>query len=165
MHRSTYDKCGIFVNKYLDPNKELNILDVGSLNENGSYDNLFFNQKWLYEGCDIIPGANVNFVMLDKFTIPRKDESYDVVISGQTMEHVDFFWVWIRELTRVLKKDGLLFLTAPGNGPVHRSPIDCWRFHPDGMIALAEWSDLEVLESYMTTENEWWDCVLIAKKK
>ena len=154
---------GYFVNKYLDPNKELRILDVGSYDQNGSYRNYFFNPKWKYEGCDIAMGPNVDFVM-DPYSINKDGEVYDVVISGQTMEHVEYFWVWIEELTRVLKKGGLIIIIAPGGGPIHNAPIDCWRFHPDGMEALARWADLESLETFIDENSEWRDCFLIAKK-
>lgn len=154
---------GYFVNKYLDPDRKLRILDVGSLNQNGSYRNYFVSSHWDYEGCDIVVGPNVDFIMAP-YKIDRKSGTYDVIISGQTMEHVEFFWEWIQTLYRVLKPGGLLVLIAPGSGPVHEAPVDCWRFHPDGMKALAKWAKLEVLESFMDQNTEWWDCTLIARK-
>jgi len=163
MHASSYEKCGKFVSGYLNAIQPLKILDVGSSGHTGTYKELFNNPLWTYEGTDIHPGPNVDFVMA-QYIIPVERDTYDVVISGQTMEHVEYFWLWIKELVRVLKPGGILFLTTPGSGPIHRDPIDCWRFHVDGMYVLAKWAELHVLESYMTQENDWWDCVLIATK-
>lgn len=163
MHQNSYDIMGYFVNKYLNSKVTTRILDVGSYDQNGSYRNHFFYPKWIYEGCDISMGPNVDFTM-GEYSIDKKSGYYDVVISGQTMEHVEYFWEWIKPLRRVLKPGGLLILIAPGSGQIHRAPLDCWRFHPDGMRALAKWADLEVLECFMDQNTEWWDCTLIAKK-
>lgn len=152
-----------FVNRYLDPTKELKILDVGASGHTGTYKDLFLSINWKYEGTDIHSGPNVDFVM-EQYWIPRDTSTYDVVVSGQTLEHVEYFWNWAAELVRVLKPGGLLCLIAPGGGPIHRDPLDCWRIHPDGMDVLAKWCMIEKLESYMTYENEWQDCILIARK-
>jgi SAM-dependent methyltransferase len=164
MHQSSYEKMDMLVSKYLDPKKETSILDVGSFDGNGSYRDIFTKcPNFKYEGCDIVDGPNVDFVIL-QYDIPKPDETYDVVISGQTMEHVEFFWNWIIELERVLKKGGLLILIVPSGGPIHRHPVDCWRFNPDGLLAVAKWANIEPLEVNIDLESEWKDCYLVAKK-
>lgn len=163
MHLSSYTKMGDFVAKYIPTIVGLKVLDVGSLSTNGNYKNYFTHRECIYEGTDIVFGNNVDFLMEGDYKIPRDDDTYDVVISGQAMEHVEWFWEWIMELKRVLKPGGLLYIAAPGSGPLH-DKRDCWRFHPDGMRALADWADLKLLETFMTQENEWWDCCLICKK-
>ena len=45
------------------------------------------------------------------------------------------------------KPGGLIFAVAPGTGPVHRYPYDCWRFYPDAWAALASYVGLELVES------------------
>jgi SAM-dependent methyltransferase len=72
--------------------------------------------------------------------------SVDVVVSGQTFEHVPFVWVSMIEIARVLRPCGHAFVTAPSRGHVHGGQ-DCWRFYPDGMRALAAWSGLELRET------------------
>ena len=68
-----------------------------------------------------------------------RSNSADVVISGQTFEHIPFIWASIMEISRVLKPGGHAFIIAPSRGHIHNVQ-DCWRFYPDGMRALAAWS-------------------------
>jgi len=164
MHQSSYQKMEAFVSKYLDPNKELKILEMGSYDVNGTYKDLFLKPNWTYEGCDIAPGPNVDIVMSDLYKIPLPDGSYDVVVSGSTLEHVEYFWVWIKEVARLVRPGGLMCHIAPGTGATHPTPVDCWRFRTDGMIVLAKWIDFEVLEAYTDPNNYWWDCTLVCRK-
>ena len=139
----------------------LKILDVGSRVLNGKrigcYKDVF--SGWSYLGVDIIDGINVDIVVPDcKF--PFEDETFDIVISGQTFEHVETPWLLIVEMARVLKKDGIMCIIAPNSGGEHKFPFDTYRYFPDGFKALAKWGGLEVLQVQMEGE----DTYLIAKK-
>lgn len=175
MHKTSIYNMTQFVQNYLSEftNKEISILDIGSQDVNGTYKYLFDNPKWKYYGLDIVAGENVNIVVKDIYRWKEiKNQSFDVVISGQALEHVEFFWITMLEIARVLKNNGLLCLIVPSSGPEHRYPKDCWRFFPDGLKALANYSYLETIEAYNCWENfvidgevnEWKDSVLIAKK-
>jgi SAM-dependent methyltransferase len=157
-------KC--FVEKHLDKKSELKILDLGSQivdKSHKSYKSLCA-ENWHYDGCDIESGTNVNVVMSGPYTIPKPDDYYDVIISGQAFEHIEFFWMTFLELARILKPGGLMCVIAPGTGPVHNCPIDCWRYHPDGMKAICKWINFELIDADMNLGNYWWDCTLIMKK-
>lgn len=158
-----------FVEKNL-PDKKLNILDLGSKvikgqEALGSYRQFIDNNKWKYTGADTDSGVNVDVVLYEQYKFPFKDEAFDVVISGQTLEHIEYPWVWMRELARVLKKGGLCCIVAPAVIHEHKYPIDTYRYYPDGMRALAKWSGLEPIEvkrSVATRKME--DTYLVAKK-
>jgi len=133
------------------PDKELRILDVGSRvvdgqERFGSYRQLFINKKWQYTGTDIVPGNNVDIVM-EQYKIPFPDGYFDVVISGQTLEHVEFPWELVKEMARVMKKGGTMVIIAPAKIGIHRFPIDAYRFYPDGMVALCKWAGLAPVKS------------------
>jgi len=155
-----------FVEKYLDKNTPIRILDVGSREvvNSGTYKQYFNNDKWEYVGADIEAGDNVDLVMSNPYVIPVPDNSFDVIISGQTLEHVKFFWLTLTEISKKLKPGGMLCIIVPSTGQVHRFPVDCWRFYEDGMISMAEWMGLEVLVARVDDQSEWMDAVLIAKK-
>ena len=74
-------------------------------------------------------------------------DAYDIVLSGQVIEHVRKIWLWIKELARVCKVGGLVITINPVSWPYHEHPIDCWRAFPEGMQALYEDASLEVLLS------------------
>jgi SAM-dependent methyltransferase len=130
-----------FFKKYLDPDKEYKILDVGSCRVNPVhkiYRDLIKNPKWHYCGLDIQQGNNVDILAKSPEDWGIEKESYDVVISGQVLEHVNDMVSFMLSMKSALKKDGLMCVIAPWSGRFHRHPIDCWRILPDGMIWLLE---------------------------
>lgn len=69
-------------------------------------------------------GAN----SLDLQNIDRPDGRYDLVICNHVLEHVEDDGAALRELVRVLKPGGCLFLTVPD--PIRRSVTTDWGY-PD----------------------------------
>lgn len=171
MHLSSLEKMARF-GKTLDSNQSLKILDFGSRDINGSYKSIFEKERWQYTGVDLSPGKNVDIVLSDPYRWPIKDCSYDVVISGQKLENVEWFWEVMREVSRVLKPGGIVCIIVPSSGFEHRSPVDTYRFYPDGLRAMSKWAGLEVIEAntdwgssnYKDSSNLWRDSLLIAKK-
>jgi hypothetical protein len=78
---------------------------------------------------------------------------FDVVISGQCLEHVAMPWLWIKDLAAIAKPGALIWITAPNTWEYHAYPIDCWRVWPDGMRALFRYAGLECLD-FFTTGND-----------
>lgn len=160
MHKSSYEAMKKFRDDYLCLISDdylclisgLSVLDVGSMDVNGSYRNLF-KDYFNYTGLDISPGPNVDVVGFPGCW-PIAKESYDVVVSGQCMEHVQNLHAWIKEVARVLKTGGLACLIAPWTFKQHRYPVDCWRILPDGMrYLMKEVAGLSVLECYVYDVN------------
>jgi SAM-dependent methyltransferase len=166
-----------FAEKYASKiiSDQINVLDVGSYDVNGSYKPIFEDSKYHYTGLDMEKGPNVDIVLESPYDWSQiESDSFDVVISGQALEHVEFFWKTMEEMTRVLKKDGLICLIVPNGFAEHRYPVDCYRFFSDGMIALARYVGLEPLHSHTNcaptvNNNDWYsetcaDSMLIARK-
>ena len=173
MHKSSYDLMSVFVAKYaqrLNINS-IKVLDFGSRDINGSYKKLFSSDRYDYVGIDIEDGENVSHVVDDSYNWGMiEDASFDIVISGQSLEHTEFFWLVFEEFKRVLKHQGLLCCIAPSAGPEHRHPFDCWRFLPDGFRALCKLVKFDVLECYLLESTlhddgseQWKDSILIAQ--
>ena len=176
MHPSSIDQMAAFRRDYLEARRDepLAILDLGACDINGSYRALFAEPRWRYQGADLVAGENVDLVLPNAYEWRElKSASRDVVISGQTLEHTEFFWETMLEIARVLKPGGLCCVIVPSAGPEHRFPTDCWRFYPDGLRAMARYAGLETLEArtqwnelpqYDAVSNVWHDSVLIARK-
>lgn len=50
-------------------------------------------------------GPNVDVVLKNPYDWDAiESDSFDLVISGQAFEHIEFFWKTMEEMTRVLKK-------------------------------------------------------------
>ncbi len=152
---------------------EVKVLDVGSLDINGSYRALFAENGYQYTGLDMEAGPNVDIVLENPYDWDAvATDSFDIVVSGQAFEHVEFFWITLAEMARVMKKDGLLCIIAPSRWFEHRVPVDCYRFFADGMLALARYVTLEPLHAYSGCASDSTpkhtgsigDSVLIARK-
>jgi SAM-dependent methyltransferase len=176
MHQSSYRRMTEFARlveaRYRG--SPLRILDVGSLAVNGSYRELFAWPGLEYVGLDVEAGPNVNFVPQNPYDWTElPDESFDVIVSGQALEHVEFPWLTLQQIARKLKVEGLVCLIVPSRGPEHRYPKDCYRYYPDGLRALARWAGLTVLESdylrptvtFPDNSQEWGDCHGIFTKR
>lgn len=174
MHESSFKNMERFVSKYLKryDKTNLKIIDIGSQDINGSYKPIFSNHHWQYYGCDVLERKNVDILLNDIYDWKElKSESFDVVISGQAFEHIEYFWVTMLEISRILKEEGICCIIAPSGGVEHKFPIDCWRFYSDGMCALSQYVDLEIIEVYTQWDENfqdydpvWKDSVLICQK-
>ena len=110
---------------------------------------------WRYTGCDVEPGSNVDLVCLEPYRMQEEGDAYDLVLSGQCLEHVELPHRLVCEMARMCRPGGWLIVTAPWQWHYHPHPIDCWRILPDGMRALIRSSGLEPLEAY-TRDNDCW---------
>jgi SAM-dependent methyltransferase len=175
MHKSSYDKMALFRKTYLADRvlEMLSIYDLGSQDINGCYRPLFSEPAWQYVGLDMEGGPNVDVVLNTPYAWKEvANHSADVVISGQAFEHIQYFWITMLEIARVLKPGGLCCILAPSSGPEHRYPLDCWRFYPDGMATLAHFGQMEVIEAstqwddkgYVDGSDWWHDSLLICRK-
>jgi len=174
MHESSLACMRHFVETHLSERRaeSISILDMGSADVNGTYRPLFDVPNWNYVGCDIGDGPNVDLVLQDPYeALPFSEDSFDVIISGQVLEHVAFPWVVLGEWERVLKVGGLLCVIVPSTGPEHSYPIDCYRYLPEGLAAMLHWVGLEVIElaqssaeGWLDNSDEWLDIMAIGRK-
>jgi len=150
MHQSAIDHMALCCRTYLRKDRHYDIVDVGSCagaeggwthrDQLGDYD-------CTYTGVDVRPGPNVDLVMTKPYRIPLKSNCADLVITGQTFEHVPFFWVSFLEMCRLVKPLGLVFITVPSRGHAHYD-VDLWRFYPDAMRSLAAISRMNLKEAH-----------------
>ena len=170
MHKSSYSKMKYFKNAYLNPNQKLKILDIGSFDKGGDFNyGIILNEnKWTYQGLDMREGNNIDIVVENPYEWSEiEDESYDLIVSGQAFEHIEFFWLTLDEIKRVLKPGGLLILIVPSSGPVHKNPYDCYRFNEDGVRAMAKYIKFDILESGTNLDeisDPWYDSYVVARK-
>lgn len=161
MHASSFDHCRHFVEQYLDDRTVLQIADVGSYDVNGTYRPLFTRPCWEYVGFDVVAGPNVDVVLPqgnDELWTPAA--AFDVVVSGQCVEHVQKPWQWIKHVASLAKKGGIVWIAGPNTWVYHEYPIDCWRIWPDGMRALFDEAGLQEISCFY----EGADTIGIARK-
>jgi SAM-dependent methyltransferase len=79
---------------------------------------------------------------------PVEDDSCDVVLATETLEHVPDPAVFLGEACRCLRPGGRLVLTVPFAARWHYIPYDYWRFTPTGLARVLEQSGFEDVAVY-----------------
>ena len=79
---------------------------------------------------------NVEFISYDGIAFPFEDNSFDLVVTRYALHHFPEIKQSIREVTRVLKDDGLFFISDPGpnDGDITRFVDDYMQLKKDGHI-------------------------------
>lgn len=100
------------------------VLDAGA--GTGQYRELFAHCDYRTLDFAREPGTIGRYATLDYeadlTAIPVADESFEVVLCTEVLEHVPEPVAVVRELARVLKRGGRLFLTAPLGSWLHQEP-------------------------------------------
>lgn len=161
MHPSSIEEMKKFA--ALLPLRPLKVGEVGSQDGGyGGYRPLFSHPEWSYLGMDVMAGKDVDFVLASPYDWANvAPDSFDVVISGQTIEHVEDPFEWMKSIARILRPGGLACVIGPHTWEYHPCPLDCWRIFPEGMRYVMVKAGLGVLKTYM---NDTHDTVGIATK-
>lgn len=108
------------------------VLDVGSLNVNGTVKDLFPDAE-NYVGIDFREGKDVDLV-LDGHDIDQFQYDFDTIVCMNMLEHDDAFWITLEKMNQKLKTGGYLFIAVPTfTFPQHDYPHDYWRIGKDAM--------------------------------
>jgi SAM-dependent methyltransferase len=130
----------------------MDVLEVGSLNVNGSVRRFFSGGT--YVGVDMREGPDVD-VVLNAHDLVRHfayEKKFAVVVSTEMLEHDDAPWISVAQMREVAAIGGFLILTARGYDergcfPLHSYPDDLWRFSVQGvrvMLERAGWNVVRV---------------------
>lgn len=76
--------------------------------------------------------------------LPFKTGSFDAVLSTQVLEHINRPAEFLKEINRVLKPGGRLYLTAPQGFKEHQAPYDFFRYTSYGLRFLFEEAGFKV---------------------
>ncbi len=94
--------------------------------------------EWV--GVDIEPGEGVDVVvdLCDDHAVDELGwtERFETVHCHCVLEHVPEVFALTRNIQRVLKTGGMLFVSVPFAWRIHRIPVDMWRFTPQSIDYL-----------------------------
>jgi len=71
------------------------------------------SEEAVINAMQIYKGERSEFITADIHKLPFVDKSYDIIISFETIEHIDDGAIWLQESARVLKDDGILIISSP----------------------------------------------------
>jgi SAM-dependent methyltransferase len=121
------------------------VLDVGGKRQNkrGSFVPPEKSASvWWYINLD---GGSKPNILADITNLPIENNSIDVVLCTEVLEHLENPTACNMEIQRVLKKDGIVFYSVPFLYPIHADPYDFRRYSPDGLrLLLSSYRSFEV---------------------
>lgn len=86
--------------------------------------------------CLDLTNAKKAHIVGDAMNLPIKKETFDGIISVNSLYYCDDPSIAIEEFSRILKKEGKLVLMMPFIYPIHDAPDDKYRFTKYGIIEL-----------------------------
>ncbi len=86
-----------------------------------------------YSRSDILESS---YPAVDFHNLPYADNSFDVIVSDQVLEHLANPAIALAEAHRVLKPGGIAIHTTCFMNYYHPAPIDYWRFSADALKHL-----------------------------
>jgi SAM-dependent methyltransferase len=112
-HPSQLEFVGITKSLFADMFVGRKVLEIGSLDINGSVRGLF--EKCDYTGLDIAPGPGVDEVCEGQ-KYAGESASFDVVVSCEVMEHNPYWEDTFKNMIRLLKPGGLMVMSCATGG-------------------------------------------------
>ena len=131
------------------------VLNVGC---GGKKDAYFFEN---IINIDLLDYSEItNFIKCDAEEMPFEDESFDVVILIDMLEHTKHPFKVLEEISRVLKKEGYLITVNTTRFKMHGDEIkgfeypDYWRFNEAGIRLLLEENEIKVIEEIIWEDGD-----------
>ncbi len=117
-HRLRYQKASEYIKS------ENNVLDIACGIGYGSYMMSVDHSSSKFTGVDISEKTitfankfykrkNINYINDNCLTVPLEDKSFDVIVSFETVEHIDEDSALLERLHKALKDDGTLITSVP----------------------------------------------------
>ncbi len=133
-------------NQVSGQDKEALILDVGS--GHGDFAQIFANRNYL--SVDIVPYPEVDLACDLGEVVPFKENTFDLLVLMNVLEHVYHFHQLLDSLFYLLKPGGSLVIAVPFMIKVHQAPFDFYRYTHYTLQDLAKEHgfEVELLEGY-----------------
>lgn len=95
-----------------------------------------------------------------------KDETFDLILCTEVLEHVNNPFFVVEELRRMLKTGGIIAISTPFNFRIHGPLPDNWRFTIHGLKVLFKDFEIVSIDSLDDTDRDLMPIqyTLIAKK-
>ncbi len=95
-------------------------------------------EKAKLETLDLVPKYNPTYVAditkNNKDIIPNN--KFDFIFCLEVLEHILNPFHAVKEIKRIIKPNGKIFVSSPFNFRIHRPLPDCWRFTEHGLKEL-----------------------------
>lgn len=127
------------------------ILDVGGRQVNGTPEHLFAGCE--YVSADILEGPDVGVVWDARTPTPFPGE-FDVVLSTETLEHVEGWEAVVANMAASAVAGGRILITAAAPNRAPHSGIDGWELRPDEWYGNVEPAELRAVMAHFLDDVE-----------
>lgn len=86
------------------------VIDIGGRDLYGSLRSFFELKGMKFVCIDMVEDASVDIVVPPGDKLPFEDGSVDLVVSTSCFEHDPCFWLTFKEMTRVIKPSGYIYI-------------------------------------------------------
>lgn len=125
------------------------LLDVGC--GKMPYKSIFLPRVRKYFGID--KNSDDADIRNDFLKINISSKSFDTVLCTQVLEHVPEPLKLLTKINKILKKNGVLILTAPFTGYLHEVPNDYYRYTKYGLQYMLKNANFRIV--YIKAEGNW----------
>lgn len=117
---------------------------------------LFSNSEYI--GIDMEDGPGVDIVVdlvKDFKSVDRilKQKRFNTVFCLSVLEHCSNPFMMAENITNLLNKNGVLYVSVPFSWEFHAFPSDYWRFTPEGVTILFPKIAFNFVKSTMSTSD------------
>lgn len=147
------DNNQLFFLKRHAPRANGPVLEIGSKDYGSTADFRSSYREVPYTGLDLAAGNNVDVVQdLTEGIGALPPGHFDLAICCSVLEHVDRPWEFARNVTRLVRTGGRLYMSVPWVWRFHAYPDDYFRYSWRGIEAL--FPDFEWSHRYYSTNVE-----------
>lgn len=122
MHKEVMDWVSTSFNNWVADRKDLNVLEIGSLDINGSVRPIFTHHARTYLGIDPQAGPGVDYVC--DASLFHTGPIWDVVVCAEVFEHTPVWKEIVERAHGNLVEGGIFIATMAGEGRPPHSAID-----------------------------------------
>ncbi len=123
--------------------KELSRLKANAVLDVGAGDKRYKDSIYCIKYIALDVSGNLD-VIADAAFLPFKDDSFDMIICTQVLEHVKNPFLILEEFNRVLRAKGIIFLTVPTVMYLHEIPDDYFRYTKYGIEYLLKKNNFSI---------------------
>ena len=96
MHANSMLMFNRYAKEYFKSN--MHVLEIGPDKFPSTYKSIIGDNSISWDTLDIYENPNLTYSVSDEYRYPIPDNYYDIVLSGNVLEHVRKIWTWMNEL-------------------------------------------------------------------
>ena len=156
IRRDVRETLQLYFSKYLKT--DMTIYDIGCGSK--PFAEFLKDKVYSHVGVDIDDGfydsSHID-VIGSAYEVPVEDNAADALVSSQVIEHLNRPIDAIQEMARLLKPQGVLFLSFPFLYPIHAAPHDHMRYTEHYINEVLEEHDFDIIET--SRIGGFWYCI------